>query len=718
MADFKRIREVMDAAYPQLLMIPGVHAVAIGPKVVAGQRTAVPAIIVYLVEKRAADQVSSRDLIPATIDGVPTDVVQSPIPVQHVVEDEQRYTPLLGGVQTQGGDNYSVGTLGFIGALNEPIPRIVGVTNWHVAGIPSGEKTRLQANISADQKSITFVSPTPKIRPSGAYVRINLRIFPDASNPPRSYDFLAQASGEDTVSDLATAVAATINGFADPALTATASGGVVTLIPIAGAIVTQQGADLPNHDQYHQTFGLQGNSPNSRLRAKIARDTISIDGVVDGDDYGIFTTLHPLRGFVPSVGIYIGLTKAQSLSSVATQLASALGGLGGGVTATATGTQVKIGGAFAIECVTWRDVRMGQPDNDFGCCCSHRIGRTILARQDVDVALIQLDPDLEYLAEVTEIGPLSGQHVVTDDEVMAGFTVQKRGRTTLRTDGTVTSIHRLGFIQANIGSTNAFVYGLRRYTEAMTIASVNSSPFSDQGDSGSAIVHSAGGQNDVVGVLFGGPPEGQAGDTVATNIAPIVTAFNLVVKTAAAAGQVQTVPKLTTASVGSAASAAPARIDAAGWKRMREVESELSVTPNGRSYVTAVRRHFREASRLVNKNRRVGVAWQRNGGPILLNAVLRCVQDDKFTIPTQLAGRALAECWACIRSALRDHGSVELIAALDELDLSGDELGGKTYEDILSWLREREERRQRELGSESEARRSPAELRASLEQQG
>jgi Trypsin len=683
--------------------------------VVAGQFTAVPAIIVYLVSKRPPDQVNPRDLIPASIDGVPTDVIESAIPVAHA-EDLERYTPLLGGVQTQGGDNYSVGTLGFIGALNEPDPRIVGVTNWHVAGLPSGAKTRLQANISADQLSIDFVSPTPQITPKGAYVRIYLRVRTDASTPERPLDFLAQASGADTVVELAATVAATISAFADPALTASSSGGTVSLHLVAGASVTQIGADVPHHNQFHQTYGIQGDSPNSRLRAKVDHDTITIGGVIDGEDYGIFTKLHPLRGFIPTVGVYVALTKEQPLASVASTLASALRGLGGGVTATATGTQVKVGPGFMIECVTWRDVRMGQPDNDFGCCCSHRIGRTVMAREDLDIALVQLDAGLEYLAEVHEIGPLTGQHVITDAEVMAGVTVRKRGRTTLLTQGRVTSIHRLGLIQDNVGNTSTFPFAFRRYTEAMTIVSTDASPFSDRGDSGSAIVLSTGARNDVVGVLFGGTTSGPA-ETVATNIGPIASTFDLLVKTATASGQVQTVPEVAAAVARAGGRRVAARERTASSVRMRQVQRDMSRTERGRGYVELVRRHFREVSRLVNRNRRVGAAWQRGGGPMLLSAVLQCVENPTFVFPAVVAGRPVGDCWASIRSALRARGSAELVAALDELDFSGSELGGKTYAEILDWLREREAEEQRSLSPSIEEQRSSGGRSVSVEEQ-
>jgi hypothetical protein len=51
MKDFERIRAIKRAAEGRLLSIPGVHAVGVGTKIVAGKITKEPAIMVFVEKK-------------------------------------------------------------------------------------------------------------------------------------------------------------------------------------------------------------------------------------------------------------------------------------------------------------------------------------------------------------------------------------------------------------------------------------------------------------------------------------------------------------------------------------------------------------------------------------------------------------------------------------------------------------------------------------------
>jgi hypothetical protein len=55
-----------------------VHAVGIGRKVVAGKTTTQPCVRVYVVQKIASSLLPPRDSIPPEINGIPTDVIESP----------------------------------------------------------------------------------------------------------------------------------------------------------------------------------------------------------------------------------------------------------------------------------------------------------------------------------------------------------------------------------------------------------------------------------------------------------------------------------------------------------------------------------------------------------------------------------------------------------------------------------------------------------------
>src|SRR5208337_2237717 len=55
-----------------------VHAVGTGSKVVEGKATSTPCIRLYVAQKMAVSLLSPRDQLPATIDGIPTDVIEAP----------------------------------------------------------------------------------------------------------------------------------------------------------------------------------------------------------------------------------------------------------------------------------------------------------------------------------------------------------------------------------------------------------------------------------------------------------------------------------------------------------------------------------------------------------------------------------------------------------------------------------------------------------------
>jgi hypothetical protein len=73
MTSKEELRQIKKRAEQTLLKLPGVTGVALGHKTVGGQKTDVPAIVVYVERKR---DVAATDRIPASFEGVPTDVVQ------------------------------------------------------------------------------------------------------------------------------------------------------------------------------------------------------------------------------------------------------------------------------------------------------------------------------------------------------------------------------------------------------------------------------------------------------------------------------------------------------------------------------------------------------------------------------------------------------------------------------------------------------------------
>jgi len=274
-----------------------------------------------------------------------------------------------------------------------------------------------------------------------------------------------------------------------------------------------------------------------------------------------------------------------------------------GVTATPSGSLVTITGAQEIECDVTTEVRVGQPTDRFcsicSACCDRRIGTVAAARLDLDAALIQLDPGLKYKAEIVDVGPISGTQPVK----VTGVSVRKRGSASdpPLTQGDILALD----LDGHSSDPDAGLFS-RHYKGAF---SITPGKFSTEGDSGSAILSFA--TNDIMGLLFAGS------DTVmlATPIDRILTAFDIGVETAVAAGVVKTVPAGEGMSI--AQPDATPLFTKALPARLEQMHREIAATEAGAELIVAVGHHTDEARRLVSINRRIATVWNRstcNGG--------------------------------------------------------------------------------------------------------
>jgi len=81
-----------------------VHAVGVGKKVVEGKVTETPAIRIYVAQKIDLSLLPKKDQLPETIDGIPTDIIESPpafltaaLPVC-TTKRKQQQRPMVGGI--------------------------------------------------------------------------------------------------------------------------------------------------------------------------------------------------------------------------------------------------------------------------------------------------------------------------------------------------------------------------------------------------------------------------------------------------------------------------------------------------------------------------------------------------------------------------------------------------------------------------------------------
>jgi len=98
---------IKERAVERLLRIPGVHAVGVGAKQVAGERTGDVAIAVFVERKRPLAELAPEERVPEEIEGVKTDVVEMPVPTTIQTGpgqlfgasrvDDHEYRPIRGG---------------------------------------------------------------------------------------------------------------------------------------------------------------------------------------------------------------------------------------------------------------------------------------------------------------------------------------------------------------------------------------------------------------------------------------------------------------------------------------------------------------------------------------------------------------------------------------------------------------------------------------------
>ncbi|TET98341.1 MAG: hypothetical protein E3J23_07190 [Candidatus Stahlbacteria bacterium] len=108
--DLDKIRKVLEDNREQLLTRTNVVAVGIGYKTIKGEETSTLAIICSVVEKLPISQLSTKDMIPSTINDIPTDVIETGV-IRAMKSRTDKWRPAPGGVSV-GHIDITAGTLG------------------------------------------------------------------------------------------------------------------------------------------------------------------------------------------------------------------------------------------------------------------------------------------------------------------------------------------------------------------------------------------------------------------------------------------------------------------------------------------------------------------------------------------------------------------------------------------------------------------------------
>jgi hypothetical protein len=108
--ELSALREILKNNREELLVRKNVLATGIGYKVTGNQKTSALSIVCSVTEKVDAKEVMERDLVPETIAGIPTDVVQTGR-IRALQLPTERHRPAPGGVSI-GHHEITAGTLG------------------------------------------------------------------------------------------------------------------------------------------------------------------------------------------------------------------------------------------------------------------------------------------------------------------------------------------------------------------------------------------------------------------------------------------------------------------------------------------------------------------------------------------------------------------------------------------------------------------------------
>ena len=104
------VRQTLKRNRYKLLKRSNVVATGVGYKITGNQKTTTLGIVCSVTKKVTASQLSSRDMVPVTLEGIPTDVVQTGI-IRALQSPTNKYRPAPGGVSI-GHRDITAGTLG------------------------------------------------------------------------------------------------------------------------------------------------------------------------------------------------------------------------------------------------------------------------------------------------------------------------------------------------------------------------------------------------------------------------------------------------------------------------------------------------------------------------------------------------------------------------------------------------------------------------------
>jgi hypothetical protein len=131
--------ELLASQAPGFSAYRGVHYVDIGYKYVGGKLTEQLAMRLHVQDKKHPTRLIPAQLLPKTVNGLPTDVIQSNRRLENTFKTSRdlRFNPLVGGVAIRNTRHKILGTLGAI-VRELTTQTYMGLSNFHVLVGDSG----------------------------------------------------------------------------------------------------------------------------------------------------------------------------------------------------------------------------------------------------------------------------------------------------------------------------------------------------------------------------------------------------------------------------------------------------------------------------------------------------------------------------------------------------------------------------------------------------
>ena len=317
-------------------------------------------------------------------------------------------------------------------------------------------------------------------------------------------------------------------------------------------------------------------------------------------------------------------------------------------------------------------------------CCSTIIAKILKAKinPDVDAAIAELKTGTQWLAEIEEIGIVTGDHTVTLAEISDAanpYQVRKKGARTGLTQGKVTHIDLTGPITNHDGSIH-----MNAVDQLRIVAIGTFTRFSDGGDSGSAIVNTSG---EVVGLLHADNRTNVSagGHTIASHIAKVKTHLGITIATATALNQVQTAPNSGVQPLIAGGGPIVVPMNSGRIHTLLQERERIQTTPKGKKWLDIFEKHRPHIVWLVNNNKRVATIWHRNRGPAIINLLMQYIENRSQPFPATINELSFKACIKNIAAAFTQfNDNEEFLKDLKKAEKIFLTLDKTPYEDLYN----------------------------------